>query len=98
MSGHCTPCEPHILVSVVCLIPGAELFLGLGVHNFRGLYAKRTNMLAYFSPIIKGSRVLTVIWGRAGARGPIRRALRLALLHQLHGGESGMPPTLHIKQ
>ena len=32
------------------------VFLGLGFHNLRVLCAKRTDILAYFAPIIKDSR------------------------------------------
>ena len=37
----------------------------MGFHNFKGLCAKRTNILAYLSPIINDSRVLTAIRDRA---------------------------------
>ena len=36
-------------------------------HNLRDLCAKGTDILACFSPIIKDSRLLTVIWDRAEA-------------------------------
>ena len=39
------------------------MYLGLEFHDFWVLCAKRTNILAYFVPISKDSRVLTVIWG-----------------------------------
>ena len=38
-----------------------QVFLGLGFHNCRGLCANLTHILVYFSPIIKDSRVLTVM-------------------------------------
>ena len=51
--------EPRVRPSLVCLlrlIPGTEAFLGLGFHNFRVICAKRTHILACFSPKIKDSR------------------------------------------
>ena len=53
------PCDPLSLESVLRLIPG--VYLGLGLHIFRVLYAKRTHILACFSPIMKDSRVLSLI-------------------------------------
>ena len=52
-----TPCAPrHILL-------GTGVFLGVGFHDFRVLYAKRTGILACFLPKMKDScpRVLPVI-------------------------------------
>ena len=45
------------------------------VSQFRVLYAKRTRLLAYFSLIIKGSRVLTVTRGGAMEQRRRRRTL-----------------------
>ena len=61
------PPPPSSLVSGVRLIPGTEAFLGLGFHCFSVLDRNRTHILAYFSPRIKYSRVLSLIpGGRAG--------------------------------
>ena len=46
------------------MIPSTEVFVGLGLQNSRGLYAKHANTLMYFSPIIKDSRLLTGIRAR----------------------------------
>ena len=44
------------------------MFLGLGLHEFRTLFAKRTHIiLAYLSPIIDNSRVLIVNWAHSSS-------------------------------
>ena len=60
------PCDdgPSSLVSLLRLISSTGVFLELGFHDL-SLLSKRTNILAYFSPIIKDLRVMTVIWDRA---------------------------------
>ena len=46
---------PASLVSLSRLIPSTGVYLELGFHDFMTLYAKRTYILACFSPIIKDS-------------------------------------------
>ena len=67
------------------------MFLGLGSHNLSFLCAERTNILAYFSPIIKDSRVLTVIWDRAEPHQPHRHGARLHRRHLFPGLPRGPP-------
>ena len=62
--------------SYLFMLPGTEVFLGLGFRIFRDLCTKRTNILAYFSPIIKDSRVLTAIRDRLPAGLHRQRHLR----------------------
>ena len=68
---HLVRAEPPGLVAVLRLIRSTGVDLGLGFHDLGVLCAKRTNMLAYSSPIIKGSRAFTVV--RGGAVRTLRR-------------------------
>ena len=63
-SGTVRPGPPS-LVDVLRLIPSTALYVGLEFYSLRVLSAKITNMLGYFSPIIKDLRVLTLVRDRA---------------------------------
>ena len=62
------PCEPPGLVCGLRLIPSTGVYLGLYLHDFRALYATRTNNLACFWPKIQDSRLLTRIRARAARK------------------------------
>ena len=51
--------------AALLLIGSTGVFLRSGFQNCRVLFTKRTKILAYLSPIIKDSWVLTVIGDRA---------------------------------
>ena len=56
-----SPCDPTSLESLSRLTHGTAVYLGLGFHSPRGIFVKRTHILACFSLVIKSSRVLILV-------------------------------------